>query len=190
MGEARRESLTPRGPAHQLNGDPAHRAGTHPQPGYPAPRPLPEDGHLQAERMFLDAGSATLRGDQAGDVLASEEFDEFVQVLRDQMATDRDAGDLARFYGDQISDQLPPAAALGELACGTSVCIGSVRDSIDGQGGETWVDTFFRSPDSPHSSLVYAQVPGDGRNVETRFVIGTDPAYAGLSFPFPDKGGD
>jgi hypothetical protein len=168
----------------------AGRTGTPHQPVYPDARPLPEDGHLQAERMFLDASSSTLRGDQAGVVLASEEFDDFVQLLRDQMATDRDAADVARFYGDQISGQLPQAAALGELACGTSVCIGSVRDSVEGEGGEAWADTFFRSPDTPHTSFVYAQVPRGGRNVETRFVIGTDPAYEGLSFSSRGKGGD
>jgi hypothetical protein len=190
--EARQTSGVTFASPRELNDAHTRAAGTQAllPPPHPRAKEAPEDGRLQAERMFLDNDNAALLGDQAEVVLASEDFDAFVQRLGEEMATDRDAADLARLYGDEITRQLSQATALGELACGTSVCIGSVRDSDAGQGGEAWADTFSRSPDTPHSSFIYAQVPLGGRNVETRFIIGSDPAYAGISFRAPKRGGD
>jgi hypothetical protein len=156
----------------------------------PRPMRVRKDGFLPDEHVFLAHATGALAGEKAGLVLKSEDFDDFVRSMQESMATDRDAADLAQFYGEQIGRQLPGNSALGELACGMSVCIGSMRDSAAGRAGDAWAQQFSRSPDTPHYSFIYAQVPLGNRNVETRFVIGTDPAFGGITIPAPRPGRD
>jgi hypothetical protein len=156
----------------------------------PPPLASREAGFLPDEHLFLEAKAGALAGEKAGLVLASEDFDDLVRSLDESMATDRDAADMATFYEQQIERQLPENSALGDLACGMSVCIGSVRDSAAGSAGEAWVLEFTQSPDTPHHSFIYAQVALDPSNVETRFVISTDPAFGGITIPAPGGGMD
>lgn len=138
------------------------------------------EAYLPSERMLLTDDSQSVAAQKVELTLRSEDFAEYVRRLGEEMARDREAQDLAKFYKDTIEQQLDELQ-IDQFACGVSVCVGSVLDSAGNAKFDAWVKEFFNSPSTPHSSFIYLPLDrGDGV-IENRFFFSSDPGVEGIT---------
>lgn len=138
---------------------------------------------LPLEKFFLVDGQLSLAAAQKS--MTGDRYDKHLQMLETQMATEPDAMDLAKTYQTAIAEQLRKAGAdiaAQRFACGTSMCMGSIRSQSEAWQERWWQD-FIENGDTPHSISLRHAVDLGGGLYEFRFMFVSDPGVNSVVIP-------
>ena len=110
--------------------------------------------------------------------MTGEGFAAQMAALERQSAIDESASALTRAYDSALFDLLRTAGldrGQRQVACGLSLCLGSLTSDSDSATYERWWSDFEHSPAAPHTIGVDYTVDLGGGLYEHRFAFVTDP---------------
>lgn len=134
--------------------------------------------HLPFESGILREGAVSM--DEARRIIFANDFNEYMERVKSQSRSDPDAQRIGEIYSKEFQSALGGYDNLrfGDLACGTTVCVGVVH--ADGEPGRRQYSLWRTTLDRPDTITTNAFVDGEfnsgaGR-IEQRFIFSMDPA--------------
>lgn len=132
---------------------------------------------LAAESRFFTNGKLSLPALQ--ETMTGSRFASQVTALEQQSAVDESASALTRAYDEAVLDQLRTAGldrGQRQVACGLSLCLGTLTSDSNNTLYERWWTEFEHSPNTPHTIGVDYTIDLGGGLYEHRFAFVTDPS--------------
>lgn len=137
-------------------------------------------GQVQARRLEAEAAyfsGADLSMPVVERTITGKSFDRELSRLERQMALDPAASELGQLYREALKTQFA-SSGLGDgayrLACGRSLCMGSITTRAPEATYQQWWNTFETSPAVPHTIGGDYSVALGGGLYERRFMFVTD----------------
>jgi hypothetical protein len=120
------------------------------------------------------------------ETLTTNRFEQDFQLLENAMTQSADALALRDIYRDAIAQQIAHAG-LGSgserLACGLTLCMGSLQTAGKDDRYRMWWNDFTSSSQTPHGTAFdFPHTLADG-SIEHRFFFSTDPAASIVKLP-------
>lgn len=138
--------------------------------------------YLPAEQRFIRQDALSV--EESGAALKSQYFDKVVSALQRDAANDPEAQQLGQLYQSEAAKALPAGGRLMNLACGLSVCLGSIRGSSESSLAE-WSARFGESKRAPSFSQIDYTTQIGPNEFEGRFIFSTDPGANSLAGRIP-----
>lgn len=135
-----------------------------------------EDGLVQ-DNMLGPRGQA---------LLESEDFQEHFTQFARQNATEPDAQERTRVYGEAVASSLSAVEGSEEMtdfACGQSVCMGYTQSEPEATWFSDWYNDFARFGEVPRGVMLFEEVPLENGRVEHRFLLTTQEGGAAIRRP-------
>lgn len=154
---------------------------TSPKPARIVPPRFPKV--LPSEKTLLEGDAVSVQS--AAKVLKSADFGDFVENLAEESAKDPIAQDMEKLQRGALEQRIAKlkAGQLQSLACGLSVCVGSIDLGDNLEASKRFSADFVNNPSSVAFSLIDHQYKISDDHYEKRFVISVDPGVRGLTVP-------
>lgn len=125
----------------------------------------------------------SLAADRVESLLTAKNFEQSFLDFEREAGRTTEAQDLTSLYRKLIGMQLGQAAQLERLACGETLCLGSIRTQGSNRAYTQWSDRFFQAPETPNYAFTDYGVNLGGGTTENRFVFSTDRMVNSARFP-------
>lgn len=118
-------------------------------------------------------------------LLFSKKFENEIDRFRNESANNADALDLTELYRKILIDHLMKnkiSANLSTLTCGTTLCIGSLKNGTESEY-KKWADILFKDTSVPMFGFINTTLQFGEGTWEHRFVFSADPLSGSISTP-------